>query len=100
MEIDIDIDIWSKIFNLILNKLKFEGIKKIIIENKDNYWIINSPEWTVMTKIAEPDVGSFLDDWDALKKIAQGENPTTFVDFDRCSALLRLLSEELNPIKE
>ena len=53
-----------------------------------------------MTKIAEPDVGSFLDDWDALKKIAQGENPTTFVDFDRCSALLRLLSEELNPIKE
>ena len=42
-------------------------------------------------------LGSLADDWEALKKISEDEQITTYVDFERLSAILKAVSEELNP---
>ena len=90
----------KKIFDSIMKKLQEEAIEKIVVDNKDNYWQITSPEWTDFNIVPEPEVGSFIDDWDSLKKLLSGENPTTYVDFDRTASILHLLSEKLNPVKK
>jgi hypothetical protein len=98
---EIDIESLKKIFELILRKLEEEGVTNVIVDKDDYYWLIGSNEWRDMTKVTEkPEVGSFSDDWESLLKIVDEEYPVTFVDFDRCAAILRLISDEVNPIEE
>jgi hypothetical protein len=94
----INTDEIESVFNLLIKKLHLEGIKSIEIENKDYYWLIGSPEWTDMEKVAEPEVGSLTDDWDSLKKTITGDRIVTYIDFDRLASILRAISEELNPV--
>ncbi|HTE13280.1 MAG TPA: hypothetical protein VK645_20010 [Chitinophagaceae bacterium] len=46
---------------------------------------------------AEPAIGSLFDDWENLNKVIHNQQPATFVDVDRLAAILRAISEELNP---
>ena len=85
-------------FARVLGKLKEEGHNVIDLGELDQYWTILAPDWTDMSQIPEPSVGSFLDDLESLKLLTDKDRPTTYVDFDRTAALLQLISERLNPV--
>ena len=93
----IKIDQLDAIFKEVVLKLKFYEIDSIELD-EDYYLLISSADWV---KIAEPDpepvTGSLVDDWNMLEKVVTGDNPMTFVDFDRLASILRAISQKLNP---
>jgi hypothetical protein len=87
----------EKIFNLAINKLEDENISEIEIDN-DLYRFIPTEKWDTF----EDDViesGSLFDDIDCLKLCLSDKNRVfTYVDIDRLSFLLRMISQIQNPI--
>jgi hypothetical protein len=75
------------------------GISAVEVDDIDEYWLAAAPEWTDFTKQPELSVGSLSDDWEALKKVLDGEMPTAN-DFDRLATLLRVVSEQITDARE
>lgn len=95
MKKEIKLDDLKVIFNLIIEKLEFEEIKTINVEN-DAYRYIPTDSWNIFEK-DEIELGSLFDDVNELKQlVTNDEHPCTFVDFDRLAFLLRFISEKFN----
>ena len=87
----------EKIFERLVEKLKFEDFKETSVDT-DNYWVITADEWSDFGNEVEPSVGSLIDDVEALKLlIKDSDRPCSFVDFDRFASVLRYISEKMNP---
>ncbi len=85
------------LFKLVLEKLKFEEVESISID-EDLYQIIPTESWSIYAKDVEILTGSLYDDIESLQKLLADKNrPTTFVDLDRLSSLLRAISQKMNP---
>lgn len=74
-----------------------EHLKSLAVDiqiEDDYYWIVLPPDWTKFSS-EEPSVavGSFLDDWETMRRLRDGDQPVSFVDYDRAAALLRYISE-------
>lgn len=87
-----------QVFSLIVQKLDFEGIKKVEFAD-DFYWHFSADEWHKRSSDeCTPLLGSLYDDIDSLKLIVRDrERPCTFVDFDRLAHVLQEISQKLNP---
>ena len=85
------------IFERVIDKLKFEGIDQIEIEN-DLYRYIPTDEWDSFER-DEIEVGSLYDDLDSLELLVNDiDRPCTYVDFDRVASVLRAISRKNNPV--
>lgn len=86
----------SELFDLFIKKLKDENISKISIDS-DLYRFIPTDKWDTFTQdVIEH--GSLYDDIDSLKSILKNKDiPFTYVDADRLSFLLRMISQIKNP---
>ena len=96
MKNNIKVEELDSFFRLIINKLKEDDIQKVNIDT-DNYWVITTDEWNDFDKPIEPAVGSLLDDLGSLRKVVEGEQIMTFVDFERLASVIRFIGEKLNP---
>jgi hypothetical protein len=76
------------------------GISAVEVDGMDEYWQASAPEWTDFTKQPELSVGSLSDDWEALKKVLDGEEIPTANDFDRLATLLHVVSEQIAGARE
>ena len=83
-------------FNLIILKLKADGINSIEIRN-DYYLNISADQWGTFDEEVSPTIGSLTDDINSLNKNVRDQF-FTYVDFDRVSSVLKAISQELNPI--
>ncbi|PQJ80239.1 hypothetical protein [Polaribacter porphyrae] len=85
------------IFQKIIEKL--EGSENYSIKVKtDIYKLISTDNWDDFNQ-TNFDTHSLIDDIRELKKLVKDKNrPTTYVDFDRLSSLLREISQIKNPI--
>lgn len=81
----------------ILDKLKFLDIRQIEV-SQDMYWELTAKQaYDMKFEVDQPNIGSLADDWSMLLKLVDKPERTTFVDFDRLAAILKAISEELNP---
>ena len=65
---------------------------------QDMYWFFtNRDSYKINFEVENPLLGSLADDWEALKKITEDEQITTYADFERLSAILKAVCEELSP---
>jgi hypothetical protein len=72
------------------------GIDAVDIDDIDEYWIVEAPEWTQFRQEPRLSVGSLSDDWAELQRLLQGEM-TTAVDYNRLAGVLRAVSDKLAP---
>jgi hypothetical protein len=85
------------LFQMVIAKLKELDVDHVDLK-QDYYLLISNADWTkVDEENPEPVTGSLVDDWQSLNKVASGDNPMMFVDFDRLASILRAISEKLNP---
>ena len=80
----------------IYDKLAADMNTPLTIE-QDYYFDIPMSEAYDIDKDCTPVVGSLVDDWAHLSMIADGFEPVTYVDMDRLAAMLKAISQELNP---
>ena len=83
----------------LIDKMEEDGISSLEINDVDYYWIILSSEWTNFQSEVKPAVGSLVDDWESLQKVLSGEEISTYIDFERIAAILRIISETVAPTK-
>ncbi len=97
---EINIQFLQKIFSRIIEKLEYDYVASIEIED-DLYNKIPAHNWSIQNKPEEVVViGSLQDDIDSLQKlIADDERPCTYVDFDRFASVLHAISEIRNPVE-
>jgi hypothetical protein len=86
----------EQFFKNAINHLKKLNIEEVEI-GVDEYLLISTSDWEKFDQPYNPITESLLDDIISLRKVQMGELPTSFVDFDRIAALLRGISETLNP---
>lgn len=91
---NISVDEIEKIFSLIVEKLKKDGVGNISIDF-DEYWMILTNEWNDFKNIPSPSVGSFVDDVDCLKKVVSQNIIYSYSEFDRIATFLRAISENM-----
>lgn len=82
----------EKLFNMILVKLKNDGLNEIEIAN-DEYWIILTNQWSDFSKDPEIAVGSIQEDINFLNKALEANEILTYADLDRVASILRMISE-------
>ncbi len=92
----INVDTLEKIFEKIIEKLRFEKIDELELETA-HYVVVSSETWTNFDNY-EIDSCSLTDDIEWLNKIILEDKVCTYVDFDRLSNLLRAISQERNPV--
>lgn len=81
----------------IIEKLKQLPVDRVEVE-QDFYWeLTNRQAYADNLVLGEQTLGSHVDDWMELQNVVSGKHPTTFVDFDRVAAILKAVSQELNP---
>lgn len=87
----------TELFDLLIQKLEDENVLEIKIET-DLYRFIPTEKWgTFAEDIIEQ--GSLFDDISCLHRILQSKDiPFTYVDVDRLSFLLRMISQIKNPV--
>lgn len=86
----------KELFDLFIKKLEDEDVLEITIES-DLYRFVPTDKWDSFTEdIIEQ--GSLYDDIDSLQNILQNNDiPFTYVDVDRLSFILRIISQINNP---
>lgn len=86
----------KELFDLFIKKLEDEDVLEITIES-DLYRFVPTDKWDSFTEdIIEQ--GSLYDDIDSLQNILQNNHiPFTYVDVDRLSFILRIISQINNP---
>ena len=96
----INIQFLQKVFSRIIDKLEYENVTSIQIED-DLYNKIPAHNWSILNKPEEVVViGSLQDDIDSLwKLVTDNERPCTYVDFDRFASVLHAISEIRNPVE-
>jgi len=86
----------ENLFELVLKKLKSEGINEIPLD-EDYYWNVSAENWNDFNKEPDLEVGSLSDDFEELKKLLiDKKRPMTYVDFDRLASLLYFISKKFN----
>jgi len=86
----------EKVFNRVIEKLKFEGEEEIVVET-DFYFNIPSSEWHSYEHTVHTE--SLYDDIDSLELLVNDkERPCTYVDLDRLAGVLRAISQIKNPV--
>jgi predicted HAD superfamily phosphohydrolase YqeG len=93
---NISVDEIEKIFSLVVEKLKKDGVGNISFD-LDEYWIILTNEWNDFKNVPSPSVGSFVDDVNCLKKVIGQNIIYSYSEFDRIAIVLRALSEKMAP---
>jgi hypothetical protein len=96
----------EEIFRRIVLKLKFElGDQAEIRTTTDLYRLIPTDKWSKFEKsedwnsASKIHLGSLNDDIEELEKLVNDRNRVcTYVDFDRVAALLREISDIINPV--
>lgn len=85
-------------FGRIIQKLQSENVEEVEIPF-DMYRIIPTDKWDISkSEDEEVNIGSLYDDLESIEKLVLNKNrPCTYVDFDRVSSLLRIISEVNNP---
>lgn len=88
------------LFKILVDKLEGLNLTEFKFES-DNYWVI-SPDERVDFSTGSPNlcVGSLKDDLDSLKRVLNGSNPLTPVDFDRLASVLVAIGEAISHSKE
>lgn len=85
------------IFDAILESLDFEGVSRISIGERDLYNLIPTDQWHDLSQ-KNVVIGSIVDDLEQLHQLVYDDSRVcNFVDFDRLAAILREISEKLNP---
>ncbi|AGC48268.1 hypothetical protein MYSTI_06996 [Myxococcus stipitatus DSM 14675] len=79
----------------LLRNARQRGIERIETRERDYYWTVPWPDWTDMTKVPEPGVGSFDDDILELTKILEDPDRDSSVDLDRAASLLHLIADDM-----
>ena len=94
----INVNVLENTFKKIIEKLQFDDISEIEVPY-DMYRIIPTDKWMISeTNKEEVHIGSLYDDVESLEKLMLDKNgPCTYVDFDRVSSILRIISEVQNP---
>jgi len=93
----IKVDTLEKVFFRIIEKLKFEEINEVELPY-EFYRIIPTDSWEVYKESVEVNIGSLVDDLEELEILTNDlERICTYVDFDRVSSLLRIISQVQNP---
>ena len=93
---NISVDEIEKIFSLIVEKLKKDGVDNISLDF-DEYWMILTNEWNDFKNVPSPSVGSFVDDVNSLKKVLGQNIIYSYSEFDRIATVLRAISEKMAP---
>jgi hypothetical protein len=97
MAVVINVNDLNKLFGSAIAYLKGLESEKLFIE-QDSYLMIGSDEWYDVVKENTGDIGSLVDDWDSLLKKIHNEEPFSSLDLDRLAAILKAISERINPI--
>lgn len=94
----IRIELLEIAFERIIQKLQSENVEEVEIPF-DLYRIIPTEKWEISnSKDDEVNIGSLYDDLECIEKLVlDKKRPCTYVDFDRVSSLLRIISEVNNP---
>ena len=94
----IRIELLEIAFERIIQKLQAEDVEEIEIPF-DLYRIIPSDKLDISnSEDDEVNIGSLHDDLESIEKLVfDKKRPCTYVDFDRVSSLLRIISEVNNP---
>ena len=97
---EVKVDLIKKVFNRLVEKLEYENVERVLIEN-DLYNKIPTHKWSIYHNPEDVVViGSLDDDIESLEKLADDdERQCTYVDFDRFASLLRAISEIRNPVE-
>lgn len=92
----VTIDELKELFDILTDRAIKSGIEEIDIDT-DNYWFISSDEREDF-KTASPNicVGSLFDDMDSLRKVFNGDNIPTPVDFDRLANVIIAVGERIS----
>ena len=83
----------KQIFDLIIKKLNDDQVNEIDLDI-DYYWLITADDWDVENEKPEIVVGSLIDDWNELCKCISEKEILSYIEFDRCSSILRAISEK------
>ncbi len=96
--------------NLIIDKNSLKQAIEIVFERianimdtpllipHDYYLNISMKEAYNVENDTQPAIGSLHDDWENLSKVINKQQAVTFVDVDRLAAILRAISQEVNPL--
>lgn len=84
----------SLIMDLLVEAYLERGMASVDVDDMDEYWLVEAPEWTDFQQEPPLSVGSLQDDWAEVLKLLDGEMPSVN-DFDRLATLLRVFSERI-----
>lgn len=90
----ISIDQIESLFRNLIDHLKRSNIKELSFDD-DFYWNVPTKELTNLNNDPELTIGSLEDDINFLKSLLQEEFETNFLELERLSALLKLMSKKL-----
>jgi len=96
MKNTITVEQLSRIFELLIQKLRADNVEKIDVPMNE-YWYIGSDEWANFKDDLTQLVGSLDDDWDSIKSVIDGQNIISYLDFERVGFILRAISETIIP---
>lgn len=87
---DIDL-VWQSIRRvlLLIDNVDMEGI--------DNYWVVLPSDSVQLDSCPEPAVGSFIEDWNNLKRLVDNPDDALLPDLDAFASVISLVSEKLVP---
>ena len=83
--------------NKILTNAENCGFNKINIDT--DYYLKMLDPYDLYSKKPKTGIGSFVDDWDWLKKVLNKKNPVTIVDFERLANVIKIVANEIEKSK-
>lgn len=87
--------LWEKLFYRISESVEEE----LVLDSIDMYWSAGAPECYDMNEEPSLVVGSLKDDLIELKKLLEcNDRPVAYINLERFAAVLKAISQELNPI--
>lgn len=81
---------------IILSKAEKSGMKEIEVDH-DFYWSVSSEDvYNFTTEKPEVIVGSFVDDFDSLRKLLDSTNQATIVDIERLGNVIKIMGDVIH----
>lgn len=86
-----------QICDLILTRLEKSGFKEIDVDF--DYYRDFDDKYELDEDCPKLMIGSFIEDWEWLEKILNGENPVTPLDFSRLGNVIKIVGDEVDRSK-